>query len=118
MDTDFAQGSLLLKALSDETRARIMHILSCGELCACDILLYFDLTQPTLSHHLAVLTVAGLIESRKKDKWTYYSISKSTVKFLTAFLDSIFLPSDECQCVKIRSPVADKELMQIREAIQ
>lgn len=109
MDIDFAQGSLLLKALSDETRVRIMHILSCGELCACDILKYFDLTQPTLSHHMAVLTVSGLVETRKEGKWTYYSISGNSVRFLTGFMDSILMPCDECLCKTIKKSATDKK---------
>lgn len=107
MNIDFDQGSLIFKALSDETRVRIMHILSCGELCACDILKYFDLTQPTLSHHMAVLTVSGLVETRKDGKWTYYRINEKTAEFLTTFLKSLIHPSDECACKTIQQSVKE-----------
>ena len=75
MTLDFTRGAMFFKALADETRVRIIHILSCGELCACDILGYFDLTQPTLSHHLSILVGAGLVISRTEGKWTHYRLN-------------------------------------------
>ena len=50
----------LFKAMSDETRLKIIDMLSCGEMCACDILEEFNITQPTLSYHMKILTDSGL----------------------------------------------------------
>lgn len=98
MEIDFNRGSRLMKALSDETRARIVHILSCGELCACEIQPYFALSQPTLSHHLAILVESGLIESRPEGKWVQYRLSRETAHFLTGFTAAITTESETCQC--------------------
>jgi len=102
MNVDFVRGTEILKALADETRVRIVHILSCGELCACDIQTYFNLTQPTLSHHLKLLTDAGLILARKEGKWTHYQLSEETLGFFQQFWEEITVESDSCECKKIK----------------
>ncbi|HRR03506.1 MAG TPA: metalloregulator ArsR/SmtB family transcription factor, partial [Treponemataceae bacterium] len=76
MELDFVRGSALFKALADETRSKIVHILSCGEVCACELLDYFDLSQPTLSHHLGILVDSGLVRARPEGKWTRYSLNR------------------------------------------
>lgn len=95
---DFAYGSSLLKALADETRAKILHILSCGEKCACELLEYFDISQPTLSHHLSILVGAGLIDARQDGKWVHYSCRDEAFHFLKSYLDLLFIESDTCLC--------------------
>ena len=64
--------ALMFKALSDETRLKIVEMLSCGEMCACDILESFSITQPTLSYHLKTLIDSGIINSRKDGSWIRY----------------------------------------------
>lgn len=100
MEIDFSRGAGLFKALADDTRVRIIHILSCGELCACDIQPYFTLSQPTLSHHLTILADAGLVAARPAGKWIYYSLRKETFSFLEEFTRSISHESDTCLCRK------------------
>jgi len=67
----------VFKALSEETRLRIVKLLEHGELCVCDIVAALDMIQPKVSFHLAVLKEAGLIKDRKQGKWTHYSIADS-----------------------------------------
>ena len=67
--------ALICKALGDENRLQIIKMLTGGELCACKILDAFNITQPTLSHHMKILTECNLVNSRKEGKWTYYSIN-------------------------------------------
>ena len=67
--------ALICKALGDENRVQIIKMLTGGELCACKILDAFNITQPTLSHHMKILTECNLVNSRKEGKWTYYSIN-------------------------------------------
>ena len=94
----------LFKALSDENRLQIVEMLTDGELCACRILEKFDITQPTLSHHMKILCDCGLVKGRKQSKWTYYSISKEggkkamalLRKFTTATTDGQKKPDPEC----------------------
>ena len=70
-----SEMALICKALGDENRLQIIKMLSGGELCACKILDAFNITQPTLSHHMKILTDCNLVVSRKEGKWTYYSIN-------------------------------------------
>ena len=70
-----SEMALICKALGDENRLQIIKMLTGGELCACKILDAFNITQPTLSHHMKTLTESYLVNSRKEGKWTYYSIN-------------------------------------------
>ena len=65
----------VFKALSDETRLRIIKLLEQGELCVCDITAALDMVQPKVSFHLSTLKEAGLIKDRKQGKWIHYSIN-------------------------------------------
>lgn len=67
----------LFKALSDETRLRILKLLEHGELCVCDIVAAFDTIQPKVSFHLAALKSAGLVKDRRDGKWMHYRIDDS-----------------------------------------
>jgi ArsR family transcriptional regulator len=60
----YSESAMLFKALSDETRLKIIDMLSCDELCACDILEEFAITQPTLSYHMKMMTESGLVNGR------------------------------------------------------
>jgi ArsR family transcriptional regulator len=77
----------------------IIDMLSCGELCACVILLKFDITQPTLSHHMKILCDCGLVNGRKQGKWMYYSLNKSAFNNVKSFLDDISTSSERCLCI-------------------
>jgi len=67
----------IYKALSDETRLKILKLLEKGELCVCDIVSAFNTSQPKISFHLSILKEAGLITDRKQGKWSHYSIVAS-----------------------------------------
>lgn len=67
----------IFKALSDETRLRILKLLEHGELCVCDIVAAFDTIQPRVSFHLAALKAAGLVTDRREGKWMHYKIDDS-----------------------------------------
>jgi ArsR family transcriptional regulator len=65
----------LLKALADPVRLRLMSLVAShagGEACVCDLNEAFDLSQPTISHHLKVLHDCGLLEREKRGVWVYY----------------------------------------------
>lgn len=66
----------LLKALADPTRLSMVAVLrqQAGPVCVCDLVAAFDLTQPTISHHMGVLKRAGLVESVKSGIWIYYRL--------------------------------------------
>ena len=69
------QVALLLKALADPVRLRLMSLVAShagGEACVCDLSDAFDLSQPTISHHLKVLHDTGLLDREKRGVWVYY----------------------------------------------
>ena len=67
----------IFKALSEETRLRVLRLLQHGELCVCDLVAALDMIQPKVSFHLAVLKDAGFIKDRKQGKWVHYRIDDS-----------------------------------------
>ncbi len=70
----------LFKALSDGTRLRILQAISrVSELCECNIVPSFGLSQPTISYHLKVLREAGLIRSERRGQWVYHSVNQKAV---------------------------------------
>ncbi|MGA2243907.1 MAG: metalloregulator ArsR/SmtB family transcription factor [Verrucomicrobiota bacterium] len=80
----------ITKALADETRVRILMALRDGELCVCQITELFGLAPSTVSKHLAILFQAGLVESRKADRWVFYRLpgraGSRTVRAATAWM--------------------------------
>ncbi len=70
---------LLFKALSDETRLRIIKLLESGELCVCDIAEALSTPQPNISFHIGLLKDAGIIKDRKDGRWVYYSLDLSDI---------------------------------------
>jgi len=85
----YSKYALFMKALSDETRVKIFKMLSGGELCACKILEEFNITQPTLSYHMKILSESGLIDSRKDGVWMKYTINKDNLKSFKDFINDI-----------------------------
>lgn len=68
---------LIPKALSDETRVRILMMLAKGELCVCQLTSLLKLAPSTISKHLSILHHARLVNSRKDKRWVYYSLNKN-----------------------------------------
>lgn len=92
---DFAS---IFKALADNTRLKIVEMLSCGELCACDILESFDITQPTLSYHMKILTDSGIVISRKEGSWVRYQINEEIITAVRLFWNQITTEHENCIC--------------------
>jgi ArsR family transcriptional regulator len=75
------------RALADPTRVAIVNRLSgADELCVCDLTAAFDLSQPTISHHLRILRDAGLVESSRRGTWAYYRLVPEAVDALRGAL--------------------------------
>ncbi len=80
----------IFKALSDSTRLEIVSMLGeREELCACRILERFEITQPTLSHHMRCLCSCGLVSARKEGKWSYYSLNRNLMAEVSEFFASL-----------------------------
>ncbi len=88
----------ILKALSDRNRLGIVDMLSCGELCACRLLEHFHITQPTLSHHMKVLTDCGLVVGRRDGVWMYYSLNRKRAEDFIGFLQLLTGEKEQCIC--------------------
>ena len=88
----------ILKALADENRLNIITMLSCGEMCVCDIIEKLDLTQPTISHHLKTLERAGLVGYRKEGKWRYYFLEKQIFDETSDFIKELSEEKENCIC--------------------
>jgi len=69
-----ADLALAFKALADPTRVSIVNRLAAGECCVCDLTAVFELSQPTVSHHLRILRDAGLVEVERRGTWAHYRL--------------------------------------------
>jgi ArsR family transcriptional regulator len=76
------------KALGDPIRLQLVDVLRrhAGEVCVCELVPLFDLSQPTVSHHLKVLRDAGIVDSERRGLWAYYYVIPDAVKELSAWL--------------------------------
>ena len=92
--------AVICKVLGDSNRLIIVKMLSDGEKCACKLLEAFDITQPTLSHHMKILTECGLVNIRKEGKWSHYSLNSETLSAFKKFISELeFSCNEECICV-------------------
>jgi ArsR family transcriptional regulator, arsenate/arsenite/antimonite-responsive transcriptional repressor len=83
------QVAPLLKALGDPVRLRLMSLIAShpgGEACVCDLNGAFELSQPTISHHLKVLHEAGLVDRDKRGVWAYYKARTEALASLGALI--------------------------------
>jgi len=81
---------LVTKALSDETRVRILKLLEKGELCVCELMEILGMGQSTVSKHLGILHTAGLVERRKEGTWSYYRlVDEAFNKYNRIFIEVI-----------------------------
>ncbi len=81
----------LLKALADPVRLRLMSLIAShagGEACVCDLTDAFDLSQPTISHHLKVLHEFGLLDRDKRGVWVYYRARTDALANLAALIST------------------------------
>jgi ArsR family transcriptional regulator len=110
--------AILLKALADPNRLGIVDMLSCGELCAGEILEKLGISQPTLSHHMKILCDCHLVKARKEGKWTFYSIDDELAKDFVAFISSLMSPHKNYVCPEARpSTIQDSCVQQITNTI-
>ena len=82
----------LVKALADPVRLRLLSLVAShadGEACVCDLNDAFDLSQPTISHHLKVLHDVGLLDREKRGVWVYYRINASALRDFGALLGAV-----------------------------
>lgn len=111
---DVGALSRLFRALGDETRLRIVALLSHGELCVCHIEEALGLTQPTASRQLGVLRAAGVVDASRRGTWVYYALAeqpdaecaRQLRDLVKAFAKKDLLRRDVEKLVRIRGPGA------------
>jgi ArsR family transcriptional regulator len=113
---DVRSFSRLFKALGDETRLRIVALLSHGELCVCHLEEALRLSQPKVSRHLATLRAAGVVEDRRDGTWVYYRLlpqpdsdcERQLRALVRTFAKRSILRRDLERLVKVRGPESCK----------
>jgi ArsR family transcriptional regulator len=91
-----AELSRMFKALSDPIRLRLLSLIAShegGEACVCDLIGSFDVSQPTVSHHLKVLREAGLVGSERRGTWVYYWVLPGALAKLSSLLEIPAVPA-------------------------
>ncbi len=83
------------KAIADETRQKIMSLCCCCELSVNEIAEQTEVSQPTVSHHLAILREAGLVNARHEGKQTYYTLNQERVALCCGQIMQVFAPEAE-----------------------
>jgi ArsR family transcriptional regulator len=78
----------LAKAIADPVRLQLVDVLRkhAGKVCVCELVPLFDISQPTLSHHLKKLREAGIVDSERRGLWAYYYVRPEALEELTAWL--------------------------------
>jgi ArsR family transcriptional regulator len=82
----------LLRAIADPVRLRLLSLVAShadGEACVCDLSDAFDLSQPTISHHLKLLHESGLLEREKRGVWVYYRVNPGALSDLATLLGGV-----------------------------
>lgn len=101
---DYKEYANIFKALSDETRLKIIDMLKDGEeKCACDLLENFKITQPTLSYHMKMLGDCTLVNARRDGAWMRYTLNKETIKSIRKYFNAINIEeskskNNKCDC--------------------
>jgi ArsR family transcriptional regulator len=97
-DDQSVELARVFKALGDPVRLRLLSLIAShagGEACVCDLTDAFDLTGPTISHHLKVLREAGIIDGERRGTWIYYRVLPTTLQMLS----SVLMTPDEAESV-------------------
>jgi ArsR family transcriptional regulator len=83
-----ARMALVAKALGDPVRLQLVDVLRkhAGKVCVCELVPLFDISQPTVSHHLKVLRDAGIVGSERRGLWAYYFVIPDALKELSGWL--------------------------------
>ena len=113
---DVRSFSRLFKALGDETRLRIVALLSHGELCVCHLESALAMSQPNVSRHLGILRAAGVVEHRREGSWVHYRMApqadpaceRQLKVLMKTFGDRSVLKKDLERLVKVRGPESCK----------
>lgn len=100
-ESDAVDLARMFKALADPVRLRLLSLIASfegGEACVCDLTGQFDVSQPTISHHLKVLREAGLVGSERRGTWVYYWVLPAALARLSSLLQIPAEPAAARSC--------------------
>lgn len=103
MNNNYSDFANIFKALSDPTRLKIIDMVSCNPMCACDILDKVDIVQSTLSYHMKILVESNILIAKPKGSWIWYSINLEKSKEIINFLKNLTSDKEFCICKDIKS---------------
>jgi len=109
MKYSYADYVPAIKAMSDETRLKIIDMLSCGEMCACDILEELSISQSTLSYHMKNLSESGLVNAVRDGAWMRYTLNKEKTDELKTFFECITSDKKDCVCKRYKNKKSDNK---------
>ncbi|WP_299053263.1 metalloregulator ArsR/SmtB family transcription factor [uncultured Nocardioides sp.] len=95
-EPEAAEFAVLLKAVADPVRLRLVSLVAAhdgGEACVCDLTGAFDLSAPTISHHLKVLREAGVLDSERRGTWVHYRVRDDVLDRLAGMLGDLHRPA-------------------------
>ena len=99
-----------VKALSDETRLRMLNLLVQRECCVCEVMQVLAISQTRTSRNLSILYDAGFLKLRKEGLWAYYSIDKSSLEpYLTSLLEAVEISLKD-------KPIAIRDIKRLKKA--
>ena len=98
----YIQLSNILKVIANPSRLEILDLLSCGELCACDLLIHFNFSQPTLSHHMKLLVDCKLVSANKVGNKQIYELNHRLFEQVTNQLNLLHSTHNQCICHTIK----------------
>ena len=113
MENRYLDNARVFKAFCDENRLMVLEMLQDGEKCACELLENLKISQPTLSHHMKILSESGIVSARKEGKWMYYSFSAEGVVIAKRLLTKLTKIIKNCPCIsdcKCRELAAKNEV--------
>ena len=93
---------LFAKAIADETRQKIMHLVCCNWLSVSEIVEKIGYSQPTISHHLAILRDAGLVDIREEGKQTFYSLNQENIAVCCGQIMLKFAPENKVTAAVVK----------------
>ena len=93
---------LFAKAIADETRQKIMHLVCCNWLSVGEIVEKIGYSQPTISHHLAILRDAGLVDIREEGKQTFYSLNQENIAVCCGQIMLKFAPENKVTAAVVK----------------
>lgn len=102
---NYDETASLLKIIADPSRLEILDLLSCDELCGCDLLEHFEFSQPTLSHHMKVLVNSNFVTKRKDGNKVMYELNHEVMHNIENQLQFINSANERCACQTMKKGV-------------